>query len=157
MGGVYGIFFVKLDSQKKEKPTKLPLEELPIFLEQKDFEKTIEVQCSENRFRCFLIVDGELSGELEEILFDQEATVYSYERRPKRIDFPDLKLEQLERHTIFFRYQLNRFGKSKDMIVETQGGVYIFNSIYKKPIKIESMADIDSYFESIEKKVKDVF
>ena len=104
-----------------------------------------------------MLIDGALSGELEEVLFDQKVTVYSYEKRPRKIDFPDLKLEQLERHSIFFRYQLNRFGKSKDMVVETNDGVYIFNSIYKQPTKVETLGDLDGYFELIEKKVKDVF
>jgi len=124
---------------------------------QYDFDKTIEVQCSEVDRRCFVLIDGVMKEELKEKLFSSNPTVYSYDTKRDKIRFNDLKLEKLESYPIDFVYKIDKYGKTKDMIVEVDEKVYIFNSLFEKPTIVDNFGDVQGYFDSKESKVRDVF
>lgn len=155
---VYGIFFanIKKVSPKNEDKSQNILN-LKSLLLKYSFEETIEIKCTDVDFKCFVLSDGEVVGELEEKLFDTIPVVYSYEKNGNKITFNDLKMEKLQRYPIFFHYKIDRYGKTKDMILEVDEKVYIFNSIWNKPLMVESPSEVGSYFESGKEKVKDVF
>ena len=155
---VYGIFFAnikKVSTQDEDKNKNIL--NLKSLLLQYDFEETIEIKCTDVDFKCFVLSDGEVVGELKEKLFDAIPTVYSYERNGKKITYNDLKMEQLERYSVYFHYKIDKYGKTKDMILEANEKIYIFNSIFNKPIIVENLSEVGKYFESGKEKVKDVF
>lgn len=154
---VYGVFVANLTKQSENNNTTKNLINIKSLLLKYDFDKTIEVQCSETDFRCFVLVDGTLKEELKEKLFSSHPRVYSYDKNKNKISFNDLKLEELESYPIDFVYKIDKYGKTKDMIVEVDGKVYVFNSLFDKPIILDSLNDVNEYFDSKISKVKDVF
>lgn len=154
---VYGIFFANLGRQPENNNTNQNLINIKSILLKYDFDKTIELQCSDVDFKCFVLVDGAMKEELKEKIFDSIPTVYSYDKNRNTLRFNDLELEQLERYQIDFVYKIDKYGKSKDMIVEVDEKVYIFNSLFDKPTVLESWSDMDEYFDSRISKVRDVF
>ncbi len=154
---VYSISFINFANENKSSDTEKNLINVKSLLLKYEFDKTIELQCSEVDFRCFVLVDGTFKEELKEKLFNSPPTVYSYDKNKNRIRFNDLKLEKLESYPIDFAYKIDKYGKTKDMIVEVDGKVYIFNSVFDKPFILESLSDVDEYFDSKISKVKDVF
>jgi prepilin-type N-terminal cleavage/methylation domain-containing protein len=157
LGAVYGIFFANLTKQPENNNVNENLIKVKSLLLKYEFDKTIELQCSEVDFKCFVLVDGVLKEELKEKLFNSTPTVYSYDNNKNRVRFNDLKLEELESYPIDFVYKIDQYGKTKDMIVEVDNKVYVFNSLFDKPFILESLSDVDEYFESTISKVKDVF
>jgi competence protein ComGC len=155
--GIYGIFFANLTKQPENNNTNQNLVNIKSLLMQYDFDKTIEVQCSEVDRRCFVLIDGVMKEELKEKLFSSNPTVYSYDTKRDKIRFNDLKLEKLESYPIDFVYKIDKYGKTKDMIVEVDEKVYIFNSLFEKPTVFDSFSDVQGYFDSKESKVRDVF
>ncbi len=155
---VSGIFFVNLQKQPQKNNTNENLINIHSIIKKYDFDKTIEIECTMVDSKCFVLVDGILKEELKEKLFEQNRpTVYSYDTRRDRIQFNDLKLEELERYPIDFIYKIDKYGKTKDMIVEVDGKVFVFNSLFDKPIILEGMGEVSDYFESKVSKVRDVF
>ncbi|MDD2699147.1 MAG: hypothetical protein PHF17_10130 [Arcobacteraceae bacterium] len=155
--GVYGLFFANLSKSKEENSTDKNLINIRYILSKYPYDKSIEVHCTNDDYRCFVLVDGVLKEELKEKLFDSNPTVYSYDRYQTQIRFNDLELEQLERYPISFVYKINKYGKSQDMIVEVNNKVYLFNSLFDKPTVYENLSDVKDYFEKENSKVRDVF
>jgi len=157
MLAVYGIFFVDLTKKPQNNNVNENLINVKSLLLKYEFDKTIEVQCSEVDFKCFVLADGVVKEELKAKLFNSTPTVYSYDKNKNKIRFNDLKLEKLESYPIDFIYKIDKYGKTRDMIVEVDDKVYVFNSLFDKPTMLESLNDVGEYFDSKVSKVRDVF
>ncbi|MCK5293960.1 MAG: prepilin-type N-terminal cleavage/methylation domain-containing protein [Arcobacteraceae bacterium] len=122
-----------------------------------DFNDNVTLKCIKDGKLCYIFVDGVQEEKSIENLFKQKPTVYTYDKNLDLIEFEDLEFERLESYEVCFEYSINKYQKSKDMVVEVDDKVYIFNSIDKKPTIIEYLSDVSIYFEDKENEVKDAF
>ena len=106
---------------------------------------------------CYIFVDGVQEEKSIENLFSHKPTVYIYDKALDTVEFADLEFEKLESYEVCFEYSIDKYQKSKDMIVEVEDKVYIFNSIDRKPTVIEYLSDVSIYFEDKQEEVKDAF
>ncbi|MEA2019777.1 MAG: hypothetical protein U9N59_15160 [Campylobacterota bacterium] len=90
-------------------------------------------------------------------LFKSKPSVYKYNSRLGEIDFIDLELEKLERFEVVFEYNCKKNSKCSELIVETNDKVLVFNDIFKQPIVIKYLSDIEEYFNNNIEEVKDAF
>jgi len=135
---------------------KVSLENLPEYLTKYDFSSSLELICINDAKKCILIIDGKIKENIEG-LFNEKPTVYEYNKNLNTIFYDDIELKQLDRYEVSFKYIINKYKKSTDMIVETGNKIYIFNSIYKKPIILDSSIDVYDYFDNLNKEFKDAF
>jgi len=122
-----------------------------------NFNDTISLKCIEDGKKCYIVVDGKISSDTIDNLFKTKPIVYYYDTNFKQKEFDDLELNDLDSYEVCFEYNINRYRKSEDMIVEANDKVYIFNSIYDKPIVVNYLDDVSEYFSSIKDEVKDAF
>jgi protein associated with RNAse G/E len=101
-----------------------------------------------------LYIDNHLNDEIVD-LFDEKPTVYSYDTDLDIISFSDIELKKLDTYEVCFEYNINKYKKAQDMIVETKGKVYMFNSFYDKAIEFEYLSDIREYFDEIQEELRD--
>ena len=90
-------------------------------------------------------------------LFKNKPIVYEYTKNLNIIYFKDIELNHLDRYEVCFKYNINKYNKSKDMIVEINNKFYIFNSIHNQPILVQNTSDIYDYFYNLDQEVKDAF
>jgi len=118
------------------------------------YNKDVKIICINDGKKCFIKDSNTTIGEINN-LFKTKPIVYEYNKDLKEIIFKDLELEQLDRYEVCFEYSINKYKKSDDMIVEIDNKVYIFNSIYKTPIKLDSLSEVYDYFEDSKQELKD--
>ena len=123
-----------------------------------DFEDSISIQCIEDDLSCFLFIDGALQKKTKlDSLFKDKPTIYNYSPSLETIEFKDLELEELESYHIVFKYRCIKSGKCSEYIVQTSKKVFLFNDIYTYPKELNSINDLDEYFEKLKREVKDAF
>lgn len=106
----------------------------------------VEVQCVEENLKCFMFIDDEKT-EINQ-LFSADISVYKYSKELEQIEYAN---------DVIFAYSCNKHQKCSEMIVETKDNTYIFNDIHKKPIVLESLSDVNDYFDKKIDEVKDAF
>ena len=136
--------------------TSVNLEYLPKYLNKFKFSNTLELKCIEEGKRCLLYLDGSIKEELKD-LFKEKPSVYTYDKNLDIIYFDDIELKELDRYEVCFIYSINKYKKSKDLIVEVGQKVYIFNSFNPKAIILEYLSDVRTYFDNKEQEVSDAF
>jgi len=121
------------------------------------FGNDVTLVCINNGKKC-LVMDNN-NNILEEVsnLFKTKPTVYEYNKDLNIIYYKDMELKHLDRYEVCFKYNINKYNKSKDMIVEVDNKFYIFNSIHNQPILVQNTSDIYDYFYKLEQEVKDAF
>jgi len=121
------------------------------------FNKEVTLTCIDDGKKC-LVMDSD-ENIIEEIsnLFKNKPIVYEYNKNLNIIYFEDIELKHLDRYEVCFKYTINKYKKSEDMIVEVNNKFYIFNSIHNQPILVENTSDIYDYFYKLEQEVKDAF
>ena len=122
-----------------------------------DFENEVTLKCIKDGELCYIFADGVQQEKTIENLFKQKPIVYTYDKSLDTVEFADLEFEKMESYEVCFEYTIDKYQKSKDMIVEVDEKVYIFNSIHKKPKVIDYLSDVSIYFEDKEDEVKDAF
>ena len=146
--------FTLLDKNKKENISLINIKSLLLKYQYKD---SVELKCIEDGKRCLVFVDGIFYEELKEQLFNERPEVYTYDKKLDMVEYKDLELEKLERFEVVFEYLIDKYNKTRDMIVKSNNKVYIFNSINKKPIVVEYLSDVNDYFDDKISEVKDAF
>ena len=68
-----------------------------------------------------------------------------------------MQLEYFETLPICFEFEVKKNGQSSQMILETSNGVFIYDGISNKPVKIEYIGDVSTYFYNKINEVKDAF
>lgn len=156
IGIVYMIAANNLNLQKYSKEKTLTFSSLHKYLSSYDYEKTISLKCDEEK-NCFLFIDGAFDSKIDNTLFKDKPVVYQYTTNFDIIRYKRIELENLESYDIVFEYKLDNRGISKDMIVEVDDKVYLFNSFKNRVIEFDYLSDVRDYFENKVKKVRDAF
>ena len=146
--------FTLLDKNKKENISLINIKSLLLKYQYKD---SVELKCIEDGKRCLVFVDGIFYEELKEQLFNEQPEVYTYDKNLDMVEYKELELEKLERFEVVFEYLIDKYNKTRDMIVKSNNKVYIFNSINKKPIVVDYLSDVNDYFDDKISEVKDAF
>jgi len=154
VGIVYLFVFNNLNLSKPTS-TKFKLVELKEKLLEYDFEKSINIKCSEEK-GCFLFIDGKLHKQNIK-LFDTTPVVYRYSTTKEIVEFPTLKLNNIDSYRIVFDYRCNRYKKCDEYIVELEDSIYIFKNLAPKAKKFNSWSDVDDWFSLRQDEVKDAF
>ena len=156
MGMVYAIIAPNLNLKAYVEEEGLNFNTLYPFLKKYSYENKIVLKCT-NEDGCFVLSDGELTDRIENKLFKSEPVVYQYNKNLDVKEFSRLEIEDLESFDIVFEYELNKDGISKDMIVEVDEKVYIFNSFKNQVIHLNYASDVVDYFDVSKEKVRDAF
>jgi hypothetical protein len=119
------------------------------------FSQEITIKCINEKFNCFVYLDGELQDDMLDPLFVDTPKIYEYNQNAERVEFMDLELEQLERYEIVFEFTCKKNKKCDELIVETEDLVYLFHNFSLKPYTLEYMGDIDEFFEKRIREVQD--
>jgi len=152
------IYSLALDNFKfptNIKKISIDIKNIPVYM--KKFGANSKLVCIEDGKRC-LVYDSEnkITKEIKN-LFLSKPIVYKYDKNLEEIYFADIELKHLDRFEVCFEYNIDKYNKSGDMIVEYDNKFYIFNSINNEVITLESSADIYDYFEDLNIEVKDAF
>jgi len=151
---VYYLTLGDFNISSKIKTNEITLYNIATYVKKYNFENTLVVKCIEDGKRCLVYADDVIVEELKN-LFEEKPTVYTYDKKLDTISYDDIELKQLDRYEVCFEFSINKYKKYKDMIVEVNNKVYIFNSFYDKPIQVEYISDVSDYFDDMEQKLKD--
>jgi len=121
------------------------------------FNKAVSMVCIDDGKKCLVMDNDENIIEEVSNVFKNKPIVYEYNKDLNIIYYEDIELKHLDRYEVCFKYNINKYKKSQDMIVEVNNKFYIFNSIYNKPILVDNTSDIYDYFYKLEQEVKDAF
>jgi prepilin-type N-terminal cleavage/methylation domain-containing protein len=157
ISSVYYIAATNLSVNKAEKKENLSLINIKKLLQGYSFEQQVQLKCVDEDNRCFVLVDGSVVKELDTKLFEETPFIYTYDTKLDTVEFSDLELEKLETFRVVFEYSIDKYNKTKDMIVEVNDKVYIFNSIKDKPVVVDYLSDVNNYFDDKISEVKDAF
>ena len=145
-------------SLKQQKVDTLSLVNLKEKLSTFDFEEKVSLQCTDtDNIECLIVVDNVIQEEKVTELFQRCPDVYEYSKELKRKEFYPLNVNDNDKISICFRFDLLRDGHSSQMIVELDNKVLIYDNISKQPHKIDYLNDIGDYFENKISEVKDAF
>ena len=152
------VYSLTLDNFKFNsiKTSKISLENLQEYLNKYNFVNKLELICLGDAKKCILKIDGKIDEDIDSP-FKEKPTVYEYNDKLNTIYYDDIELKQLDRHEVSFKYTINKYKKATDMIVEANDKIYIFNSMYKKTIVLESSVEVYDYFDNLNKELKDAF
>jgi prepilin-type N-terminal cleavage/methylation domain-containing protein len=156
MGVVYSLVAPNLNIKSYVEQDVLNFKNIHNFLTKYSYESKITLKCT-NEDGCFIVSDGSIVEQIENKLFKGEPVVYHYHKNLDVKEFSRLELENLESYDVVFEYEINKDGISKDMIVEVDEKVYIFNSFKNQVIDMNYTSDIADYFDKKDEKVRDAF
>ncbi len=146
----FGFIAVKFDLISSSK--NITLKTIKQHLLTYDFNESIFLKCTDEQ-RCFLYIDGDLQSIDIKLDIPQDIEVYKYNNNMERLGFKDIEIKELERYNVVFELTIDSDKKHKDMIVLNNNNLYIFNSIYKEPIILNSFSDLNDYFYELKNEV----
>jgi len=138
---------------------KISLENLKQTLFDKyDFSQSLEFICIDSTFDCYLKVDGVISDKkLVSNFFTNKPEIYEYEAIETIKEFDSIKINDVD-YDVVFRFIINSDYKTNEFILDTlKNKVYIFNSIYEKPLVFEELSNAFEIFNKNIVEVKDAF
>lgn len=143
-------------SEQNEKITLLNLKEY--LLKNYKFKDNLKFFCIEEDFSCFLKIDGKLDEKFVlKNFFIQKPEVLQYTKEMEKMEYLDTIIQN-ETQKVIFELSFNSDYKSKDFILDTlDEKIYLFNSIYKKPLIFESIRVLQDDIENRQIEVKDAF
>jgi len=157
LGVIYAIFLPKLNF-KPEHEQKLSLSNIKEYLLTFDYKETLSLKCIEDTYECYVSIDGSIKKDtVVKNLFNNRPDVYSYDTEQDRLEFARLELDTFEEHEVVFELQFNKYKKMRDLIVETQDDIYVFNALYLKPLKYEYLNDVQEQIQNLTSEVRNAF
>ncbi|RXJ68313.1 hypothetical protein CRV08_08665 [Halarcobacter ebronensis] len=154
---IYMIFIPNLKLPLKKQQF-LTLDNLKSQLLKNEFEESLLFSCIEKDFECFVFIDGKLKKELGiKNFFEIKPEVYKYDNILNRVKFNDLKFDTFEDFSVVFELKFDKYKHHKDMVVETNHGIYILNAVLKEPIKLEYLNDVYDYRDRLAREIKNAF
>jgi len=153
---VYSLTLNNFKFSSSIKSSSITLEDLPLYLDKYTFSDKLELICLDDAKKCILKIDGNIRENIDG-LFSEKPIVYEYNKDLNIIYYDDIELKQLDRYEVSFKYTINKYKKASDIIVEVNNKIYIFNSMYKKALILESSVDVYDYFDNVNKELKDAF
>jgi prepilin-type N-terminal cleavage/methylation domain-containing protein len=156
MGVVYILSTSMVNLKSFTQKSTLTFFNLHDFLKEYSYENEIALKCTlENG--CFIFSDNSLVENIENSLFNKSIDVYTYDKTLDKKEFNSIELEDMEYYDIVFEYTIDKYNKSKDMIIEADEKVYIFNSFNNQVIRLEYLSDVNDYFDKRVEGVRDAF
>lgn len=155
----YYLVFSQNSFKQNQREKRVDLDNLQSYLIKNfSFEKDILFFCVENSFDCFVKIDDELFEDFKiEGFFKQIPTVYAYNKNKVLLEFDKQRLNN-EDVEVVFQLRINKDFKINEFILEDLNkGVYVFNSIYKKPIFFQEFSQVFENFITSEVEVRDAF
>lgn len=146
----FGFIAVKFDLITSSKD--ITLKTIKQHLLTYEFETSISLKCTDEE-KCFLYIDDSLQNIDIKLDIPQDIEVYKYNNNMERLEFKDIEIKELERYNVVFSLTIDSDKKHKDMIVLNNHKLYIFNSIYKEPIILDSFSDLNDYFYKLKNEV----
>ncbi len=157
VGIIYYLAISNFNPQTQKEDT-ITLTNLKQTLSSIEFEDTISLKCIDNEeVECFISIDNEVPEEKFTGLFKRCPEVYEYSKEQKLLEFPVVKLENLEQLDICFEYTLYKNGNSSQMFIDTGDEVIIYDNISNKPNTIKYINDMSLYFDDKNNEVKNAF
>jgi hypothetical protein len=154
---IYYLAFASFNTMQS-KPNILNLTNLKQILQKMDFDNKAVLKCIDNeKVECFYVLDDIVQKKRFTGLFKRCPTVYEYSKKQNIIYFKDMQLKYFETLPICFEFEVKKNGQSSQMILETSNGVFIYDGISNKPVKIEYIGDVSTYFYNKINEVKDAF
>ena len=152
------VYYLTLDNFKLNIniSNKISLNNLPIYLKKQEFDNTLSLKCIKDGKKCLLYIDGSIKEQINN-LFAQKPNVYTYNKDLDLIYFNDIELNELDSYEVCFEYNINKYKKSKDIIVEVGQKVYIYNSLDSNVTTLDYISDVRDYFDKKEQEVRDAF
>lgn len=152
------MYFFTLSNFKFDVNTKkvLTLQNIPKYLKKYDFEESLSLKCIDDGEKCFLYTD-ENKIEVINNLFKEKPVVYTYDNDLDIIYYDDIEEQDMQRYEVCFEYNINKYKKPKDIIVEVGQKVYIFDSFTNEVKTLEYISDVREYFDKQKQEVKDAF
>jgi len=134
----------------------LTLESLKKELFSYPFEKKIMLKCIKEDLSCFVFLDGVLQEKKIPPFFKEIPLVYSYNKELKQIEFLEFQTQKLDRYDIVFELECTKSGFCDEYIIEFENQVLLYSNL-EEIVAIESINDVDSYFENKINEVKNAF
>ncbi len=135
---------------------KTNIQNIQTFMSKYSFDNSLSLKCINDGKKCLVFRDGNVTDEILN-LFLEKPIVYEYNKSLKIVEFSDIELEHLQRYEVCFEYNINKYRKKKDIIVQVKDKVYILNSFTNKVIILEYLNDVIDYFDNLEYKVRNDF
>lgn len=121
------------------------------------FEKELAFSCIEEKFSCYVKVDGKLDKNFKVISFFKEIPdIYEYSPKEVKVELPELRIDN-KGYSVIFELKINSDYKTNEFIIDTQDNVLIFNSIFTKPMVYKTLNESLEVFNINKTKVKDAF
>ena len=122
------------------------------------FKKELSFICIEDSFSCFIKIDGELNKDFKiDNFFKAKPKVYEYSKYLIEKNFYNLRIDNFT-YDVIFEFRIDDDYKTNDFILDTLiSNVYVFNSIFSKPIEYKTIEDILGDFEKKQNEVMDAF
>jgi len=143
-------------SFKTSDKEKIDLLNLPKIMKSYPYVNTLILKCIDEGKKCLVFSDDEIVDEFDD-LFETKPVVYSYDKNLDIIYFDDIELKHLDRYEVVFEYKLDKYNKAKDLILEYNEKIYIYNSFYDKAKVLDYISDVNVYFEENEDRIRDAF
>lgn len=159
ISSTYYLVFSSNNFSIQEQSEKVSLENLKEFLMKTfNFEKELSFSCIENDFTCYVKADGKLIKDIRiENFFKFTPTVYEYQEEEKRVEFEEIKIDDIN-YNVIFEFKINSDFKTNEFIVDTQDNkIYVFNSIFNKAKLYTSLNEAFEVFRTNKFEVKDAF
>ncbi len=156
---VYYLVFTNNSFGIKEEKKEINLLNLREFLLSNFiFKKELSFICIEDSFSCFIKIDGELNKDFKiDNFFKAKPKVYEYSKYLIEKNFYNLRIDNFT-YDVIFEFRIDDDYKTNDFILDTLiSNVYVFNSIFSKPIEYKTIEDILDDFEKKQNEVRDAF
>lgn len=152
---VYFLVFSSFDLKKNQKKD-LQIKDLKTYLLNNfSYENNLKFVCLDyESFPCYIFIDNALNEKVKiENLFMKEPRVYEYTKELKDFYLNEVKIENITYQTVF-EIEFNKDYKHKDLVLEVENKVYLFNSISNIVKEYKSTNEIldEFYDKSIEVK-----
>ncbi|MGJ0372890.1 hypothetical protein NG764_10770 [Aliarcobacter cryaerophilus] len=156
---VYYLVFTNNSFGIKEEKKEINLLNLREFLLSNFiFKKELSFICIEDSFSCFIKIDGELNKDFKiDNFFKVKPKIYEYSEYLIEKNFYNLRIDNFT-YDVIFEFRIDDDYKTNDFILDTLiSNVYVFNSIFSKPIEYKTIEDILGDFEKKQNEVMDAF
>lgn len=154
----YFLVFSNNNFNVKQDEKRLDLLNLQEFLLNNfKFENELTFSCIEEKFTCYVKVDGKLDKNFKVInFFKKIPDIYEYNNKEIKIEFDELRVDN-RGFNVIFELKINRDYKINEFIIDTKDDVIVFNSIFTKPLIYKSLNESFEVFKENKIKVKDAF
>ncbi len=127
---VYFLGFANLNTNTNPKK-ELNLQNLKTYLmDNFSYENSLEFIClDDDKYPCFVFVDGTINKDIKiENFFKEEPRVYKYNKDFEEYSYDEIKIDNITYKKIF-ELGFDSDFKHKDMIVDYDNKIYMFNTI----------------------------